>query len=192
MSRKNSSYGARRVVPDVAQNRFLAKHSELSRDAERKYLNQNMNQLYESYLALANRFGEIFSFAKSSTDISQGLFDEASRVAVEAFHVSTLLSKLGREIVPSAEHFHAFRKDHANESLSALMDKCDTLQYDLKIYGLQFAALHYPIKARLEALFAIWGARTRMLEFQCLMVERREGHEYRSRRMQSPETSPSV
>lgn len=183
MSKKNTSYGARHIGPNVAQSNLVHKQLSLSPDVRSKYLSQSINQLHESYVELANRFVEIFNLAKSETEITRELFDEASRVAMEAFYVTSLLSKQGREMVPSGEHFRAFRKEHANDSLSALMDQCDRLQYDLKILGLQFAATHYPIKARLNALFAMWSNQTQTLELNCLITERRLGHEYRSRPM---------
>ncbi len=183
MSKKNTSYGARHIGPNVTQNKLILKQLSLSPGVQSKHLNQGINQLHESYVELAKRFGEIFTIAKSATDISRELFDEASRVAMEAFHVTNLLSKQGKEMVPSGEHLRTFRKEHTNDSLSALMDQCDRLQYDLKILVLQFGAAHYPIKARLDALFAIWGNQTQTLELNCLITERRQGYEYRVRHM---------
>ncbi len=104
-------------------------------------------------------------------------------MVIEAFYISSLLSKQGYGTVPSSEHFKKFRNNHENHSLSALMDELGKLRYDLNIQVLLFAGAHYELKARLDALFRIWAIEALMFEFNRLIIERREGRELRSRHM---------
>jgi len=180
MSRKKFSHGARCVVPDIGRSQFFIKELRPTQNIQNKVRDLSLNQLAARHEELAMRIVKISEIAKPLPDISKELFDEASQVASEALHLAILMSKYGREIVPSSEAFRNFRKEHANNGIAILTDQFEILEYNMKMFRLQFEGSHFPFKVRIDALFAMWNIVMEMTEFRCLIYERRRGHECRS------------
>jgi hypothetical protein len=126
---------------------------------------------------LTERMQTAFTTAMTSTEVNEKLFTWTCQLMSESLQLTAKTFREGKRVTQSHDFLRSFRASHNESSITALKRKCEELRHDMKILVLQFTGRHYPLKARMHALYGVWVTLFAVLDLETLLLERHYGVE---------------